>query len=140
MRVVFVLVGVVLATLLCFLVYPALSIILWLRGFGDVLQYAKDVSSKKTPWERRQVDLGEGEEWSIARAQAIMRNQRYRTANSAENEFNVDALLKSTTGMSMEDLRQNMRNLKSKRRQRALGASLDAVLADFPSDGVSLVF
>ena len=34
----------------------------------------------------------------------------------------------------MEDLRQNMKNLKSTRRRRALGASLDAVLAQFPSE------
>lgn len=34
----------------------------------------------------------------------------------------------------MEDLRQHMKNLKSTRRRRALEASFDAVLADFPSD------
>lgn len=59
---------------------------------------------------------------------------RYWTANSSEHEFNVDALLKTTTGMTMEDLRQNMKKLKSTRRQRALGASLDGVLSQFPSE------
>ncbi len=59
---------------------------------------------------------------------------RYWTANSSEFEFNVDALLKTTTGMSMEDLRQHMKNLKSTRRRRALEASFDAVLSDLPSD------
>lgn len=81
-----------------------------------------------------QEDLGEEEEWSIARAHAITRNRRYRTSNSSENEFNVDALLKTTTGLTMDDLRQKMANLKTARRQRALGASLDAVLAQFPSE------
>lgn len=60
--------------------------------------------------------------------------RRYWTANSSEDEFNVDALLKTTTGMTMEDLRHNMANLRSTRRKRALGASLDLVLSQFPSD------
>lgn len=60
--------------------------------------------------------------------------RRYRTANSSEDEFNVDALLKTTTGMTMENLRQNMANLRSTRRKRALGASLDLVLSQFPSE------
>lgn len=80
------------------------------------------------------MDLGEEEEWSVARTHAIRRNRRYATANSSENEFNVDALLKTTTGMTMEDLRQKMVNLKSARRRMALTASLDAVMSQFPLD------
>lgn len=128
------LVAILLAAVLCLVVYPLLSILLWLRGFGNILHYVKQMYKKTTRWERRQVDLGEEEEWSVARTHAIRRNRRYATANSSENEFNVDALLKTTTGMTMEDLRQKMVDLKSARRRMALTASLDAVLSQFPSD------
>ena len=75
----------------------------------------------------------------MARAHAIMRNRRYSTANSSETEFNVDALLKTTTGMTLDDLGQSMRSFKSTRKKRALGASLDVALSQFPSeDGVSI--
>lgn len=129
------LIGALLAVVLCFLVYPMLSIVLWLRGLYDVAQYAKKVWSKRTSWERKQVHLGEGEEWSKAREDAIKRNRRFWSENSSENEFNVGALLKTTTGMTMEDLRYNMTHLQSTRRKRALEASLDAVLSKFPSEG-----
>lgn len=73
---VYVLAGAVLAAILCFFVLPVLSLILWLRGLFTVVQYGQQVRNKKTPWGRRQVDLGEEEEWSIARAHAITRNRR----------------------------------------------------------------
>lgn len=133
-RSLYIFVGAVLAAVLGVVVFPVLSVVLWVRGLCTVLHYTQQVSRKKTPWERRQVDLGEEEQWSIAREHAILRNRWYWTVNSSENEFNVDALLKTTTGMTMEDLRQNMADLKSARRRRALGASLDAVLSRFPAE------
>lgn len=92
---------------LCMIVYPLLSIILWLRGIVTIPHYAKQMCSKKSDWERMQVDRGEGEEWYIARAYAIRKNDRYRkeTVYSSENEFNVNMFLKTTTGMNLEDLR-----------------------------------
>ena len=74
----------------------------------------------------------------MARTHAIKMNRRLRTANSSHLEFNVNALLKTTTGMTMEDLRQNMATLKSSRRQRALGASIDAVVSQFLPDDDSV--
>ena len=131
---VYLLVGALLAAVLCFLVYPLLSIVLWTRGLGTVLRYIDQSRSKDTPWERRQLDLDEQEEWALARAHAIKRNRRYSTANSSETEFNVDALLKTTTGMTLDDLGHSMRNFKSTRKKRALGASLDMALSQFPSE------
>lgn len=137
----YMLAGAVLAAVLCFVVYPLLSIVLWARGLTTVMRYIDQCRSKETAWERRQLDLDEQEEWSLARAHAIMRNRRYSTANSSETEFNVDALLKTTTGMTLEDLGQSVRSFKSTRKKRALGASLDVALSQFPSeDGVSTVF
>eukprot|EP00903_Cladosiphon_okamuranus_P021895 g20127.t2 len=134
-RLFYILVGAMLAAVSCFLVLPLLSASLWLRGLWTVVQYVQQVKTAEGPWGRRQVDLGEDGEWPIARGHAIKRNMLYRTANSSEREFNVDALLKTTTGMSMEDLRQNMKNLKSTRRKRALAESLDTALSQFPSEG-----
>lgn len=131
---VYLLLGAILSAVLCFLIYPVLSIVLWARGLFTVLRYIEQSRSKSTPWERRQLDLDEQEEWSLARAHAIVRNRRYSTANSSETEFNVDALLKTTTGMTMEDLGQSMRNFKSTRKQRALAASLDVALSQFPTE------
>lgn len=129
-----VLCGAVVAIVLCCIVYPLLSVLLWLRGLGCIVHYVQDARSKKSAMERLQANLGEEGDWNIARGHAIKRNKRYMTKNSSEHEFNVDALLKTTTGMTMEDLRYNMTNLKSIRRQRALGASMDVVLKQFPSD------
>ena len=121
------------AVFLCCL-YPLLNAALWLRGLVDILQYAKAMLHKTDPWKRRQVDLGE-EEWSIARNHAYKMNERFCGANkSSIIEFNVNALLKTTTGMTMKVLRQEMASLKSSRRHRALKASIDAVVTRYLPD------
>lgn len=53
-RLLFILTGAVLAALACFFAFPLLSAVLWVRGLFTVLQYVQQVSSKTTPWERRQ--------------------------------------------------------------------------------------
>lgn len=122
------------AVFLCCL-YPLLNAALWLRGLVDILQYAKTMLHKTDPWERRQVDLGEEEEWSIARNHAAVMNKRFCGANkSSIYEFNVNVLLKTTTGMTMKVLRQEMASLKSSRRHRALKASIDAVVTRYLPD------
>lgn len=74
-KLLYMMVSVVLAAVLCLVVYPVLSVVLWLRGLCSVVQYAQQMRSKQTPWERRQVDRGEEEEWFIARGHAIERNR-----------------------------------------------------------------
>lgn len=61
------LVPVLFTTGLCLIVYPRLSIVLWLQGFRNMVQDVKQIQSKTEPWERRKVGLGEEEEWFIAR-------------------------------------------------------------------------
>lgn len=112
------LVPILLATGLCLVVYPLLSIVLWLRGFGDVLEYIKEMRNTSDPQKRRRLDLGKGEEWSIARKHAITKNNKYSTANPSTDVFNVNTLLKTTTGMTMEDLRQDMVRSNNARRRR----------------------
>lgn len=86
-KLVYILAGAVLAAILCFFVLPVLSIILWFRGLFTVVQYVQQVRRKKTPWGRRQVDLGEEEEWSIARAHAITRNRRCALCRAIQRHF-----------------------------------------------------
>lgn len=102
------LVPILTATGLCLVVYPLLSIALWLQGFGDVLKYINEMKSKSKRWERRQVDLGEGEEWIIARTHAIRKNKDYPTVNSSRGVFHVNTLLKTTTGKTMDNLWQEI--------------------------------
>lgn len=126
------LVPILLATGLCLVVYPLLSIALWLRGFGDVVEYIREMRDKKLePWERRQVDLGKGEEWSTARTHAIRKNREYATANFSTGVFNVNTLLKTTTGMTMEDLRQDMVRVNYARRRRALMRTSGVALSKY---------
>jgi len=125
------LVPILLATGLCLVVYPLLSIVLWLRGFGDVLEYIKEMRNKSEPRERRQVDLGMGEEWIIARLHAIRKNREYATANSSIGVFNVNTLLKTTTGMTMEDLRQDMVRVNYARRRRVFVRTSGAGLSKY---------
>lgn len=129
------LVPVLLATGLCLVVYPLLSIVLWLQGFGNVVQYVKQMKSKTEPWERRQIDLGEGKEWSIARTHAIRKNRGFATPNSSIGVFNVNTLLKTTTGMTTEDLRQNMVKRKGATRRRGLMTSSGAMMHKFHPEG-----
>lgn len=128
------LVPILAATVLCLVVYPLLSFILWLRGFGNVLEYIEQMRNTKKPWKRRQVDLGEEEEWYKARIHAIRKNKRYATGNSSIGVFNVNTLLKTTTGMTMEDLRQDMVNRQNAGRQRAFIESSDALLFQLQSE------
>lgn len=69
-------IGSVLAVVICCVVYPTLSLVLWCRGFGGIFVYAQRLRGSKTPWERRQINLGEEGEWNVARRHAIQRNAR----------------------------------------------------------------
>ena len=83
----------------------------------NVWEYSIAISRTEDRWKRRQIDRGEEEEWSVARDHAIKINKRFKAVSSSNNEFNVNALLKTTTGMTMEDLRQKMVTLGSSNRQ-----------------------
>lgn len=68
--------GVFIAILLCCVVYPILSMVLWCRGFVGIYHYTQRLRGDTTPWQRRQINLGEEAEWDFARRHAIRRNTR----------------------------------------------------------------
>lgn len=124
--------GIVAAAVLCFVVYPLLSMLLWVRGLCSLWEYVKN-SREATPWARKQMGLGEeGEEWSLARQHAVKRNESYSSGKASSDDFNVAALLTTTTGMTMEDLRRNLASHRGIRRGREFAAALDEVLSRFP--------
>lgn len=68
--------GFLLAVMLCCVVYPVLSIVLWCRGLCGVYHYTQRMRGDKSAWQRRQINLGEEDEWDVARRHAIRRNIR----------------------------------------------------------------
>lgn len=99
-------VGVAGAVIMCFVVYPALSILLWTRGLYGLWSFFKS-SRDASPLIRKQMNLGEdGSEWDWAREQAIKKNESYSTRKRGAEDFNVLALLTTLTGLTMEDLRK----------------------------------
>lgn len=70
------LLGMIFALILCCVVYPVLSIALWCRGLCGVYHYTQRLRGNKSPWQRRQINLGEEDEWDVARRHAIRRNIR----------------------------------------------------------------
>lgn len=113
------------AAILYVAVFPLLFLLLWARGMFDVAQYGAQMRSKRSFAERRQLDSGEDDEWWEMRNWVIQKNQHYKTVNSMNNVFNVGTMLNTTTGMTMEDLRQNMDGQKDVDRAWVLEASLD---------------
>lgn len=96
------------AVLLCFVVYPALSISLWLRGVRGLWKYFERTSNADL-WVREKMALGEdGDEWTLARECAMRKNVSYSNSRSSVRDFCVTALLTTLTGMTVENLLQDL--------------------------------
>lgn len=128
-----VIVGTVAAALLCFIVYPFLSVLLWGRGVCSLREFVKNSRSPNvTPWVRKQMGLGqEGKEWDSARRHAVKTNESYRNWKQSSDDFNVAALLTTTTGMTMENLRRKQSSHTGLGKERELVAILEEALATY---------
>lgn len=116
------------AVFMCFVVYPVLSFMLWIRGICGLWLYFKK-SLRADSWARRQMALGEdGDEWSMARELAVRKNESLSNGKNLADDFNVAALLTTMTGLTMDDLWQDLSRSRTLLRSHELTVAINDAL------------